>query len=190
MDLRKCEEFGYVLDIIHRVKMLYDAGDDEAVEVMGNCTLGEEFEFEGYEHLCDAAPFSSVDYVEKYECEKYFFASEDMTEYYRLARKIGGLKGWSVKNNRYIQQAIQYDINTLRSVNGDGYISGTIYSKTHHKYASSWVIYVYSEFYNYWELFFALRDIFNNYSMQKKVLECEYRKLICEQCNQEMEAAA
>lgn len=176
MDTAKCEAFCYVLDVISSIKKLYDEGDVEVAETLECCPLDDEFEFEGYQHLCEAAPFADMEYIEDMDCEKYFFSSEAMTEYYRLAKKIGRLKGWSEKNNPYIRAACDYDMTMLDGIS-NGEISGVLYMGTKHKYASSWIMHIYSGFFDYWNLFFALRDIFNHYENEKAALEMVYERL-------------
>lgn len=190
MNIRACENFDYTLSVISRIKNLYDMGDDDIIDDIRDCSINEEFDVEGYEKVHEAAPFEYGEYLEDRDIEKYFCASEDMTEYYRLARKIGKLMGWIEENNHYIKEINNFVWKELRSV-GDNYnFYEELYTGTRHKYASSLIIYVYPEFYEYWDLYFALREIFNNYSIQRKRLENEYQKLISSQYTAEMKEAA
>lgn len=180
-------DYEVVLSNLYKLKLLDENTEEDIQETIGDCILDEEFEIEGYERLYEAAPFTRIKYSEDGECDQYFFASEDMTEYYRLAKKIGRLKGWKESDNPYLKDAYCADIRRLRKIDDYGSVWGNLYTKTNHQYASSWIIYVYCEFYDYWGLFFAIRDIFSYYARQVKRLRLEYVRLFSKQ---EMEVAA
>lgn len=190
MSMDRCELFEYALTVIRFVKNLYDMGDYDAVEEISDCSLNEDFDVEGFEKMHRAAPFETVDYDENGDNEKFFYSSEDMTEFYRIARKIGKLKGWTEENNRFIEQSKEFVWNELRGVKDNFYFYEKVYTGTRHKYASSVIIYVYPEFYQYLDLYFALRRIFNYYAEQKKRLESKYKRLISARYIAEIKEAA
>lgn len=177
-----------LISFISKIKREYDYGNEGIVEFVSDCSLDESFEIEGYEHLECAAPFTAYDYIDQYECGKYYFSSKDITEYYKLAYKIGELKGWR-GNNKYCQEAFEYDLDALRIVDTNGCVSGTLYMKTRHKYASGWLMYIHQDFYDYWAMCFAIQDIFHHYKIKRKALEREYKKLLREK-DMIMEVAA
>ena len=94
-----------------------------------------------------------------------------------FARKIGKLNGWKDDDNPYILGAEGYDIESLRQID-EGFISGLLYTKPDKNHEISWEFEITCEFYDYWGLYFALRDIFHHYSVQKEILKREYRKLL------------
>lgn len=175
-----CIDCNLMLDQLYYLKVLDENTSEDIQEVMGDCTLGEEFEVEGYERMEDAAPFANISYSESCDCTKYFFSSEEMTEYYRIVRKIGRLKGWKEKDNPYLIDACNADIKQFRMINNNGSVYGNLYTKTNHKYASSWVLYVYSDFYDYWDLFFAIRNIFGQYKKRLQRIKLKYNRLLSE----------
>lgn len=190
MSMDKCELFEYALTVIRFVKELYDMEDYDAVEEIGDCSMNEDFDAEGFEKIYEAAPFEVVSYDDYGDSEKIFCSSEDMTEFYRIARKIGKLRGWTEENNRYINQSKEFVWNELRGVRDNFNFFEKLYTGTRHKYASSVIIYIYPEFYQYWDLYFALRRIFNYYSEQKTRLESRYQRLTTPKYIAEIKEAA
>lgn len=188
MNADKLSYYEPLISFISHIKHEYDYGDEEILEFVADCTLDESFEIEGYQHLDYAAPFTAYEYNDQYECAKYYFSSEDITEYYKLAYKIGELKGWR-GNNKYCEEAFNYDLDALRCVDTNCCVNGTLFMKTRHKYASGWLMYIYQDFYDYWGMCFAIRDIFHHYKIRRKALEREYNKLLREK-DMIMEVAA
>ena len=188
MDIYKYDEFYRIVQLLEDIKELYDSGDTKIVDDIADCPLDEELETMAYEYIYSADFLINYDYDEENECGEMVFSSDDMVQYYKLARKIGKLKGWNDENNPYILRAEGYDLELLEKIDGT-YISGLLYTKPDKKHRISWEMEMYCEFYEYWELYFAMRVIFHNYSTQKDILKREYRKLLKEK-KQGLEAAA
>ena len=118
------------------------------------------------------------------------------SEYYRLAKKIGRLMGWSNKKNKYIKETLSYTIDRLNQINSGGCCYGDVYSGTKHKYASSINMYVYEEcgFYDYEGIYFAINAIFAYYEKQLKRLKRIYAGIMAISISlllpQELEVAA
>lgn len=185
-----------MLSFIGRLKRFYDECGEKAFIDLSYMILNEETEFLFYETINESDFLVSMEYdEEKYLC-RYFFSSENMTEYYKLAKKIGRLKGWSNKENKYISEALNYTLKCLDKIDTCGCCYGTVYSGTKHKYASSVNIYVYEEgcFYDYVGLYFAINTIFYYYEKQLKKLKKIYAGIIAIYLSlllpQELEVAA
>lgn len=174
-------DYDLMLSHLYQLKLLDESTDEDIQEVMGDCVLDEGFEVEGYMHMNEAAPFTNIMSNEGGGYDRYFFSSEEITEYYRLVKKIGILKGWKEEDNPYFNNACNDDIKKLRAVSEYGCVYGDLHTKTNHKYASAWVIYVYYDFYDYWSLFFAIRNIFRQYEKRLQSLKLEYNRLLSEQ---------
>lgn len=167
------------LDFIGRLKQHYDNDGEEAITELPNMVLGEEYECSFYELMYESGFLISMQFNEKTYCSKYFFSSDEMTEYYRLARKIGRLVGWSNKENPYIDKALSYTISRLDKIASYGSCYGDVYSGTKHRYASSVNVYVYEEeFYDYEGLYFATNAIWHYYEKQLKKLKRVYLNII------------
>ncbi len=169
----------YVLDQIGRLKRYYDNDGEEVIIELPDMTLDEEYECLFYELMFESGFLVSHDFNEETYCSKYFFSSDEMTEYFRLAKKIGRLVGWSHKKNPYIDKALTYTIKRLDKIHTDGCCYGEVYSGTKHKYASSVNVYVYEEgFYDYESLYFAQNAIYHYYEKQLKKLKRRYLSII------------
>lgn len=171
----------YTLSLIGRLKRHYDESGEETMIGLSDFILDEDSECSFYEEIYCSKFLVSIDFNEETYCTKYFFASEEMTEYYRFAKKIGSLMGWRCKENKYISEALSYSLNRLDKINtSGGYCYGHVYSGTKHKYASSVNVYVYEEcgFYDYEGLYFAINDIFLYYEKQLKRLKKIYAGII------------
>lgn len=188
MNAERISDYERLVNFISQIKHEYEYGNEGIVDFVSDCSLDECFEPEGYEHLDRAAPFTAYEFIEQHECDKYYFSSEDITEYYKLAYKIGKLKGWG-GNNKYCNDAFRYDLDALHRVDTNGCVSGTLFMKTRHKYASGWLMHIYMDFYDYWSLCFAIQDIFHHYKIRRKALEREYKELLREK-DMIMEVAA
>lgn len=185
----------YVLDRICRLKRYYDNDGEEAIIELPDMTLDDEYECMFFELMFESGFLVSHDFNEKTYCSKYFFSSDEMTEYFRIAKKIGRLMGRSNKENPYIDEALTYTIKRLNEIHTDGCCDGTVYSGTNHKYASSVNVYVYEEgFYDYEGLYFAQNAIYHYYEKQLKNLKrrCLSLTAICLSLliPQELEVAA
>lgn len=165
------------LSLIGRLKRHYDESGKDAMIGLSNFVLDEDGECSFYEVIYCSKFLVSAEFNEETYCCRYFFSSEEMTEYYRLAKKIGRLKGWSNKENEHIREALSYSLNRLDKIDtSGGCCYGDVYSGTKHKYASSINVYVYEEcgFYDYEGLYFAINDIFLYYEKQLKKLRKIY----------------
>lgn len=185
------------LSFIGRLKRYYNECGEKALTDLSYMPLDEDTEFLlFYEALIDSEFLVSSELNEETCCCKYFFSSEEMTEYYRLAKKIGRLKGWRNKKNKYISDALFYTVDRLCQIHTDGSCYGNVYSGTKHKYASSVNIYVYEEgcFYDYAGLYFAINAIFYYYEKQLRRLKKIYAGIIAISLSllipQELEVAA
>lgn len=185
-----------VLSFIGRLKRYYDECGKEALADLVHVFLDEDAECSFYEAMFDSKFLISSEFNEETYCCRYFFASEEMTEYYRLAKKIGRLMGWSNKKNKYIKETLSYTIDRLNQINSGGCCYGDIYSGTKHKYASSINMYVYEEcgFYDYEGIYFAINAIFAYYEKQLKRLKRIYAGIMAISISlllpQELEVAA
>lgn len=169
-----------VLSFIGRLKRHYDESGEEAFAELSGMILDEDTEFLFYEEVYGSRFLISTEFNERSFCSKYFFASDEMTEYYRLAKKIGKLKGWSNKENKYIKKSLYYATERLNQIDTGGCCYGNVYSGTKHRYASSINVYVYEEgwFFDYVGLYFAINVIFDYYEKQLKKLRKIYIGII------------
>ena len=185
-----------MLSFISRLKRHYDECGEKAFTELSYMLLDEETEFLFYETIRESDFLVNCEFNEETYCCRNFFSSEEMTEYYRLAKKIGRLKGWSKKENKYIRDALNYTLKRLDKIDTCGCCYGDVYSGTKHKYASSVNVYVYEEgcFYDYVGLYFSINTIFHYYEKQLKKLKKIYAGIIAIYLSlllpQELEVAA
>jgi hypothetical protein len=171
--------YNCALDFIGRLKRHYDNDGEEAITELPDMLLDEEYECAFYELMFESCFLISVQFNEETFCSKYFFSSDEMTEYYRLAKKIGRLVGWSNKKNPYIDRALSYTIKRLDKIATYGSCYGDVYCGTKHRYASSVNVYVYEEgFYDYEGLYFAANAIWHYYERELKKLKRVYLNII------------
>ena len=81
-----------MLSFISRLKRHYDECGEKAFTELSYMLLDEETEFLFYETIRESDFLVNCEFNEETYCCRYFFSSEEMTEYYRLAKKIGRLK--------------------------------------------------------------------------------------------------
>jgi len=169
-------DFSESLDILMTLKLEYDKGRTKFIENISRCVLDNDLYFDAYfECLASAAKFSYNDYLEEYEVEKWFFSSDEMTEFYKLARKIGRIKGQTEKENTYINEAYDFSMDSL---NFSSYsASGYLYTGTKHRYASSWVMYLTCDFCEHFALASAVTEIFEYYNNMVVKLRNDYANL-------------
>lgn len=186
-----------MLSFIGRLKRHYDEGGEKAIIELSDVILNEDSECSFYESIYYSEFLISTEFNDDTYYSRYFFSSEKMTEYYRLAKKIGRLMGWSYKENKYRERATSYTIRRLNKIDtSGGACYGNVYSGTKHRYASSVNVYVYEEcgFYDYEGLYFAIIDIFDYYEKQLKILKKIYAGIIAISLSlllpQELEVAA
>lgn len=108
-----------------------------------------------------------------------FFSSEYMTEYYKLAKKIGHLYGWKERENIYISNGRHTTLNFLNKMDSCNACCGVVHTGTRHKYASSLTVYIYEEeFYNYMELYFVINAIFRFFEKEVEKLKKIYISML------------
>lgn len=185
-----------MLSGIGRLKRYYDECGQEALTDLSHMFVDEDTECSFYEEILNSKFLISMEFNEEtYYC-RYFFSSEEMTEYYRLSKKIGRLMGWSHDENKYIKEAMSYTLKRLNKIDTYGVCYGDVYSGTKHKYASSVNVYVCEEcgFYDYVGLYFAINAIFYYYKKQLRRLKQIYAGIMAISLSlllpQELEVAA
>ena len=108
-----------------------------------------------------------------------FFSSEDMTEYYKLAKKIGHLCGWKKHENIYTSNGRHTTLNFLNKMGSCNACCGVVHTGTRHKYASSITVYICEEeFYNYMELYFVINAIFRFFEKEVEKLKKIYISML------------
>ena len=175
--------FSEVIRYLRIIKEFYDEGYRDFIGILGPNVLDyDDLVGDCYSLMFEAAEF--VDFKcdadenpDEFAIEKWFFSSEDMTEYHRLAKKLCRLKGIKEKDNQYNKRAYNFSVNQLQCYCSEG-IYGTVYMGTRHKYASSWNVTIYTEsFYHHFEFALVMSAIFEFYSREVKVLREEYKTL-------------
>lgn len=115
----------------------------------------------------------------EYQKLKCFFQAEYMTEYYKLAKKIGHLYGWKERENIYISNGRHTTLNFLNKMDSCNACCGVVHTGTRHKYASSLTVYIYEEeFYNYMELYFVINAIFRFFEKEVEKLKKIYISML------------
>ena len=88
-----------------------------------------------------------------------------MTEYYKLAKKIGHLYGWKKHENIYISNGRHTTLNFLNNMDSCN--------------ASSLTVYIYEEeFYNYMKLYFVINAIFRFFEKEVEKLKKIYISML------------
>lgn len=168
-----------ILEVIREIKQCMEYYDAYNADDLQNISLSETSMCEFYEELSMSKYLVSVEYNEETTCAKYFFSSDEMTEYYRLSYRIGKKSGQSKGNNVYISKALQKTLAYLNSVETNGACCGIVHSGTRHRYASSVTIYICEEeFYEYMKLYFAVNAIFRYYKEEVKKLRKIYISML------------
>lgn len=168
-----------ILETIREIKQCMEHYDAYNTDDLRNISLSETSMCEFYEELFMNKYLVSTEYDEKTASSKYFFSSDEMTEYYRLSYRIGKKLGQSNWNNTYRSKALQKTLAYLNSVETNGACYGIVHSGTRHRYASSVTIYIYEEeFYEYMQLYFAVNAIFRYYKEEVKKLRKIYISML------------
>lgn len=167
----------YTLDQIGKYKDYYDKFGGEVFDGVYDYPLGEDFDCQFYEQLSCLDSLIDGDYNDEQGYATYIFSSREMKDYYKMARKLGRIMGMK-DNNKYIKNVIDYDFKCLKIVDTSGYCFGSIYTETNKTHQCSWEMEVYDEFYDYENLYFALRAIFINYREQLKKLRKLYHYIV------------
>lgn len=186
MDIDKLDMFGKLLSFITDIRELIEMGDDRVKNDLSGLNIDEDTEMYSLEYLLELPYIISYDFDDDGNTLLYL-SSRDTTEYYRLAKKIGSINGRSRENNEYIQCAINYDIDIFNGIRNMGWYDGSVSTSTKHKFGSGWKMYLSYEFCGHWELYFAIRKIFQHYKNERIRLRRIYHELISQK---EMEVAA
>lgn len=168
-----------VLNVICDMKYCSDVYGKEILDDYPDIDLGEETEWSFYEELYQSEYFISGKYYDGISEAKMFFSSEYMTEYYKLAKKIGHLYGWKERENIYISNGRHTTLNFLNKMDSCNACCGVVHTGTRHKYASSLTVYIYEEeFYNYMELYFVINAIFRFFEKEAEKLKKIYISML------------
>jgi len=173
LDLPYVNAFNAHIEILALSKTFFDIGRQDVLKgSFGENGYDGDFYadifFEGMEQ---AAEFVYADYIEEWEVDKWFVADEAMTRFYKLCKELSRLHGIPFHDNPYVIKAEQFVRETLTFYSGG--LDIRFYTGTRHKYASSFVIYIYPEFYANLELIQGLVKVFHFYKTEAVSLQAE-----------------
>ena len=117
---------------IQVAKLLYDFGRKDILEHIGGYFVDEDSEYEvtltALDHVSD---YTNCIYRENSELTHYYFMDGAMTEYYRLSRTYGEIKGIAWANNPYRQKADEHIDEWLGAPNCY-YCDYKLFNRSHH----------------------------------------------------------
>jgi len=173
MRFQEIDYFEFIMTPLAMLRLLRDYGKDgNLLDRYRKIELCEDLLMElHFEALNQAAEFVTGYYLEEYECDKFIFSSEAMTEYYRLCREYGRRHKLPSKENPFVKKA---DIHVSERLHLNGYGYGwDLKIGTRHKYASCLYFYQYSDFNRQLELLESVLQIFEFYDKELAVLRAE-----------------
>jgi hypothetical protein len=167
---------GEILSAVSLLKYMYDNGNAEVVSQMSE----ETFMYDTLPTLYYGAMNYAAEYViesdsEDYGANKWYFADPDMTGYYRMAKKLGRLRGISKRNNPYYAKARRFIFDRL----GGGYyaFSLVLHTGTKRRYSSAVILYVSYDFNDPFDLAEFMHQIFVFYRRELAAMRAEYAAL-------------
>ena len=164
MRFQDIDGFEYCLGAVSILHLMLDYGKGEdLMKHYGNWEITEDLNWEIYMSALDQiTDIVSGRYIEAYDCDEYFFSSDDMTEYYRRCKEFGRRHGIRWDENPFVKKAWDEVCETM-DLNDHGY-DWRLVTGTRHKNASSLHFYRYPDFFQTVEMVEAILIIFDFYS--------------------------
>ena len=162
-----------ILVTLSLLKLMFDNGNSEIVSEIGD----EEFYYDNmfefyYRSMNRAAEKVCGGYSEEYESDKWYFSDPAITEYYKMAYKLGRLKGIRKSKIPYINKMKNY---FYYAYSGDG--SGVYVTAHEGNKNPALVVYTYENFCEPAHLAEYMHKVMLFYKTEVEIMKREWEEL-------------